>query len=113
MFQLFEPVTGLPRGVDVWALESDLDRRAKKTATPIAITTLVFNQDEQSGELRKTSYYTNNCSTGQSRTERFRETVNGKTLKEDETAKEWRQSRPTPSVPESFPSFPTGPRLAT
>jgi len=99
LFQMFEPVPGLQRGVDVWALESDLDRTAKKTATTIAITTLVFNQDEQSGELRKTSYYTSeyNCSTGQSRTVRFRETLNGKTLKEDETAKEW-----APIMPHSF-----------
>ena len=65
----------------------------------VAVTTLVLDQDEQSGELRKTSYYTGeyNCSTGQSRTLRSRDMVAGRKVKDNRTATEW-----APIIPHTF-----------
>src|SRR4051812_20244992 len=68
LIQLFEPVPGPQRGIDVWALESDLHPAAKGRKP--AVTTLTFNQDERTGQLRTTAYYTSeyNCSSGETRT---------------------------------------------
>jgi hypothetical protein len=98
LFQLFEPVPGPQRGVDVWALETDLHVAKKPRRNP-AVTTLTFNQDERSGELRKTMYYTSeySCSTGQTRTLRFRELADPKPVKEDRTIEEWH-----PIIPHTF-----------
>jgi hypothetical protein len=98
LFQLFEPVPGPQRGVDVWALETDLHAATKAGRNP-AVTTLTFNLDERSGELRKTSYYTSeyNCSTGQTRTLRFRQIATGEPVKEDRTVEEWH-----PIIPHTF-----------
>ena len=98
LFQLFEPVPGPQRGVDVWALEADLHAAAKTGRNPV-VTTVTFNLNERSGELRKTMYYTSEygCSTGQTRTLRFRELADGKPVKEDRTVEEWH-----PIIPHTF-----------
>src|SRR4051812_12797659 len=98
LFQLFEPVPGPQRGVDVWALEADLHVAAKPGRNP-AVTTLTFNVDEQSGEFRKAMYYTSeySCSRGQTRTLRYWEIAERTPVTEDRAVQGWH-----PIIPHTF-----------